>query len=189
MSRRPGLRTGLEWVCRDVAAGGGAASSRGVRGGTAAGRGKPGRQRGSLQAGTPFGVGVFLRMQRGWHVYWLNPGESGCRRRCGGRSRRGSPPAAALAGPAPLRATGRRRRIRLRRLLLLRAVVTPPARGRARPLRAEVGWLACEASASAARRRSISRWATGDGKARSRAVRGVGARFPVDAGVGGRPAT
>src|SRR5262245_5851716 len=30
-----------------------------------------------VQAGTPFDVGVLLRMQPGWHVYWLNPGDAG----------------------------------------------------------------------------------------------------------------
>ncbi|MBK7258552.1 MAG: thioredoxin family protein [Ignavibacteriae bacterium] len=30
-----------------------------------------------IRPGTPFTVGVLLRMDKGWHTYWRNPGESG----------------------------------------------------------------------------------------------------------------
>ena len=31
----------------------------------------------SVKAGQPFTVGVLLRIEKGWHVYWENPGDSG----------------------------------------------------------------------------------------------------------------
>ena len=31
----------------------------------------------SVRAGTPFAVGLLLRMSPGWHTYWRNPGDSG----------------------------------------------------------------------------------------------------------------
>jgi DsbC/DsbD-like thiol-disulfide interchange protein len=31
----------------------------------------------SIQPGRPFSVGVFLELEKGWHTYWLNPGDSG----------------------------------------------------------------------------------------------------------------
>ena len=31
----------------------------------------------SVQAGRPFTVGLRMKMSRGWHVYWKNPGDSG----------------------------------------------------------------------------------------------------------------
>jgi thiol:disulfide interchange protein DsbD len=30
-----------------------------------------------VQPGEPFDVGVLFEMDRGWHIYWRNPGESG----------------------------------------------------------------------------------------------------------------
>src|SRR5437867_3085239 len=31
----------------------------------------------SVKAGQPFTLGVLLKIEPGWHVYWKNPGESG----------------------------------------------------------------------------------------------------------------
>jgi DsbC/DsbD-like thiol-disulfide interchange protein len=31
----------------------------------------------SIQPGRPFSVGVLLELEKGWHTYWLNPGDSG----------------------------------------------------------------------------------------------------------------
>jgi DsbC/DsbD-like thiol-disulfide interchange protein len=32
---------------------------------------------GAIRPGRPFGLGVLLHIQSGWHIYWLNPGEAG----------------------------------------------------------------------------------------------------------------
>ncbi|HEY7728738.1 MAG TPA: protein-disulfide reductase DsbD domain-containing protein [Candidatus Eisenbacteria bacterium] len=34
-------------------------------------------ERGSIQPGRPFTVGLQMKIRRGWHIYWKNPGDSG----------------------------------------------------------------------------------------------------------------
>ncbi len=101
-----------------------------------------------VEAGTPFSIGVLLRMQRGWHVYWLNPGDAGL-----ATSVRWTLPEGFTAGPlrwpVPLRfeQPGGAVGYGYADTVLLAATVTPPARvdgDGPLPLRAEVGWLACE---------------------------------------------
>ncbi len=94
--------------------------------------------------GQPFTVGVLFTIQRGWHVYWQNPGDSGLP-----TSVRFVLPAGVTAGalrwPLPTRfeQPGNLVGYGYADSLLLTAplVATEPVDG---PLRAEVGWLACE---------------------------------------------
>ena len=147
-----------------------------------------------VEAGKPFDVGVLLRMQRGWHVYWLNPGESGLP-----TSVRWTAPEGYRVGP--LRWPVPRRFEQpggvvgygYADAVLLRATVMPPATLASSgpvPLRAEVGWLACE-SLCIRGKKSLDLTLGPDG--------GTGAdpalftewapRFPVEAGGADAPAT
>jgi DsbC/DsbD-like thiol-disulfide interchange protein len=102
-----------------------------------------------IEAGKPFPVGVLLRMQRGWHVYWHNPGDAGLP-----TSVRWTMPQGFAVGPlrwpVPERfeQPGRVVGYGYAGAVLLTAVVTPPptlALDATVPLTADVGWLACEA--------------------------------------------
>jgi thiol:disulfide interchange protein DsbD len=101
-----------------------------------------------VEAGKPFSVGVLLRMQRGWHVYWLNPGDAGL-----ATSVRWTLPEGFTVGPLRWPVPERFEQpggvvgYGYTDTVLLAATVTPPAGADGDgpfPLRAEVGWLACE---------------------------------------------
>jgi thiol:disulfide interchange protein DsbD len=99
-----------------------------------------------VEAGKPFALGVFFQVQRGWHVYWLNPGDSGL-----ATSVRWTLPEGFVAGPlrwpVPERFEQQGGAVGYGYAgdLLLSAVVTPPTGAAdAVPVRAQVGWLACE---------------------------------------------
>lgn len=100
------------------------------------------------QPGVPLEVGVLFRVQRGWHVYWRNPGDAGLP-----TSVRWTVPAgfavSPLRWPVPRRfeQPGGLVGYGYADAVLLAATLTPPASwpGDAPlPLRADVGWLACE---------------------------------------------
>ena len=100
-----------------------------------------------VEGGKPLALGVLFRIRRGWHVYWINPGDSGL-----ATSVRWTLPEGFTAGPLrwplPERFTQQGGAVGYGYAdeLLLSALVTPPrgAQG-AVPIRARVGWLACEA--------------------------------------------
>lgn len=150
---------------------------------------------GRAEPGKPLGVGVLLRVQRGWHVYWRNPGDAGLP-----TSVRWTLPADFSVGP--LRWPIPRRFEQPGGLVgygyadavLLDAAVTPPATWNgATPLllRADVGWLACE---SLCIRGTKSLELTLDGKTAAPAVDPAlfaewAARLPLDVGAPGAPAS
>src|SRR4030095_917651 len=145
-------------------------------------------------AGTPFDVGVLLRMQRGWHVYWLNPGESGLP-----TSVRWTVPegfsVVPWRGPVPHRfeQPGGVVGYGYADTVLLRATVTPPSTladaGRV-PLRAEVGWLACASLCIRGKKSLDLTLGPGAGTEADPALFSEWApRFPVDASGADAPAT
>ncbi len=100
----------------------------------------------SILPGKAFTVGVVLRMDPGWHVYWKNPGDSGLPTKV-----TWDLPAGFVAGPLQWPIP---ERIETEGLVtygysgqvLLLSVITPPAAcasGRAVTLGAKVEWLAC----------------------------------------------
>lgn len=97
-----------------------------------------------LVPGQPFTVGVLLTIQRGWHVYWQNPGDSGLP-----TSVKLALPAGVTAGPlrwpVPTRfeQPGNLVGYGYADALLLAAPLTATSATDG-PLRADVGWLACE---------------------------------------------
>lgn len=101
----------------------------------------------AVEAGRPFRAGVLFEIQRGWHVYWQNPGDSGLPTKVV----LGAPAGFAvgsLGWPLPQRFTqpGDLVGYGYADRLLLAATVTPPASlaaGTGVPLTADVGWLAC----------------------------------------------
>ncbi len=99
-----------------------------------------------VEQGRPFKLGVLLRVQRGWHVYWHNPGEAGL-----ATSVRWILPEGWTAGllrwpvPERFRQQGGAIGYGYADAVLLDALVTPPGSAAgAATVGAEVGWLACE---------------------------------------------
>jgi DsbC/DsbD-like thiol-disulfide interchange protein len=94
--------------------------------------------------GQPFTVGVLLTIQRGWHVYWQNPGDSGLPTSVKLVLPEGVT-AGALRWPLPTRfeQPGNLVGYGYADRVLLAAPLTATAPTDA-PLRADVGWLACE---------------------------------------------
>lgn len=100
-----------------------------------------------VQGGRPFHAGVLFEVERGWHVYWRNPGDGGLPTKVA----LGAPDGftvGALGWPLPERFTqpGDLVGYGYADRLLLAAAVTPPATlAGAAPvsLTADVGWLAC----------------------------------------------
>lgn len=102
----------------------------------------------AIEAGKQFEVGVLLHMQPGWHVYWLNPGDAGLP-----TSVRWTVPngfsVGGLRWPVPQRFEQPGGVVGYGYLdsVLLSATVTSPATlagAGSIPVRADVGWLACE---------------------------------------------
>jgi thiol:disulfide interchange protein DsbD len=97
-----------------------------------------------VEPGKPFTVGVLLTIQRGWHVYWQNPGDSGLP-----TSVKLVLPDGVTAGPLrwplPTRfeQPGNLVGYGYADSLLLAAPLTATSATDG-PLRADVGWLACE---------------------------------------------
>jgi thiol:disulfide interchange protein len=100
----------------------------------------------AVQPGTPFWVGLQLRIAPGWHVYWQNPGDSGDRVRI-----RWQLPPGATAGeiqwPYPQRLpVGPLMNFGYRNQVLLLSQITPPAAltpGQTLNLQAQASWLVC----------------------------------------------
>ncbi len=101
----------------------------------------------AIEPGAPFWVGIRQRIARGWHTYWLNPGDSG------------EPPtidwnlppgftAEPIVWPRPERLrVGPAMSYGYTREVVLLTRITPPADVRAGTrvtLRAHVSWLVCE---------------------------------------------
>jgi DsbC/DsbD-like thiol-disulfide interchange protein len=149
----------------------------------------------TIEAGKPFEVGVLLHMQPGWHVYWLNPGDAGLP-----TSVRWTLPDGFAAGPLrwPLpqrfEQSGGVVGYGYRGAVLLGATVTPPAMLAADatiPVRADVGWLACEKIC--VRGRKALDVALGHGADPAASAPDLfsewASRIPVDPGSGAAPAT
>jgi DsbC/DsbD-like thiol-disulfide interchange protein len=146
-----------------------------------------------VRAGEPLAVGVFFRIRRGWHVYWLNPGDSGL-----ATSVRWTLPEGFAAGPLrwplPERFTQQGGAVGFgyAEQLLLGSLVTPPDGAHAPvPIRANVGWLACEKYCL---RGTKTLELTLGSETPPAAVdpalfHAWGARLPVDPGSPGAPAT
>jgi DsbC/DsbD-like thiol-disulfide interchange protein len=146
-----------------------------------------------VQAGTPFDVGVVLRMQPGWHVYWLNPGESGLPTTVRWTAPEGFS-VGPLRWPVPRRfeQPGGVVGYGYADTVLLRATVTPPSAvpGGPVPLHAEVGWLACESLCIRGKTSlDLTLRPDGTGPADPALFGEWAPRFPVDAGVADAPAT
>jgi DsbC/DsbD-like thiol-disulfide interchange protein len=101
-----------------------------------------------VEAGKPFQVGVLFHIQRGWHVYWHNPGDAGLP-----TSIRWTLPGGFTAGPLRWPVPQRFEQpggvvgYGYEDAVLLSATVTPPSTLEERaaiPVRADTGWLACE---------------------------------------------
>ncbi len=144
-----------------------------------------------VEPGKPFDVGVVLRMQPGWHVYWLNPGDSGLP-----TSVRWTAPEGyrigPLAWPVPRRfqQPGGVVGYGYDDVVLLRATVTPPAAvpdATAVALRAEVGWLACERLCIRGKKSLELDRRRRRGRGRSRALHAVGSTLPDRGGRRRRP--
>jgi thiol:disulfide interchange protein DsbD len=146
------------------------------------------------EPGTPLQVGVLFRVQRGWHVYWRNPGDSGLPTSV----RWTVPPGfqvSPLRWPIPRRfeQPGGLVGYGYADAVLLGATLTPPPGWTPDgpfPLRADVGWLACE---SLCIRGTKALELTLDGKVGPPAVNPAlfaewAPRLPVDVDGDGAPA-
>jgi DsbC/DsbD-like thiol-disulfide interchange protein len=148
-----------------------------------------------VEAGRPFDVGVLLRIQRGWHVYWLNPGDSGLP-----TSVRWTVPEGFQVGPlrwpVPRRfeQSGGGVGYGYADTVLLRTTLTPPP---SLPgtgpiaLRADVGWLACQRVCIRGKQslELTMGGREGTGAADPRLFTDWAARFPVGVRDPGTPAT
>jgi len=99
----------------------------------------------ALAPGSAFEIGVRLRIAPGWHVYWLNPGESGLRTRVAFRAPAGftvSEPR--FPGPRRFQALGATSfGYEGETLVMARVEASSKAAGEAR-FEADASWLACK---------------------------------------------
>jgi DsbC/DsbD-like thiol-disulfide interchange protein len=103
--------------------------------------------RSAIRPGERFTIGVRMKIERGWHIYWENPGDSGLATRIDVRG-----PAGFEIGPTRFPAPERHEQegdivtfVHERELVLLRDVVAPEKLAASAPVRFEIegGWLAC----------------------------------------------
>lgn len=101
----------------------------------------------SIQPGQEFWMGIHLKIKRGWHTYWKNPGESGMATKV----RWTLPPgfsAGKLQWPVPERFEDSAGiSYGYKESVLLPVKITPPANlneGQKIPISAEVHWLECK---------------------------------------------
>ncbi|APB33198.1 thiol:disulfide interchange protein [Gloeomargarita lithophora Alchichica-D10] len=101
----------------------------------------------TIQPGTPFWVGLQLKITPGWHVYWQNPGDSGDRVRLNWQLPPGAT-AGELQWPYPQRfPVGPLVNFGYKDQVLLLAQITPPADltpGQTWNLPAQASWLVCQ---------------------------------------------
>ncbi len=148
-----------------------------------------------VEAGKPFLLGVLFHIQRGWHVYWHNPGDAGLP-----TSVRWILPEGFTSGPlrwpVPERfdQPGGVVGYGYDDTLLLSATVTPPAtlaQGAPVALRADAGWLACEKLCLRGKKTlelSVGPPAGGkDGAADAALFEDWAKKLPVDAEAGSAP--
>jgi len=101
----------------------------------------------SIQAGKPFSLGVYFQISKGWHIYWLNPGDSGLPTSIEWAFPKGFQ-AGDLNWPIPEKFdTAGSTSFGYEKEVLLFTQVTPPADITSPtkiPLQAKVKWLACK---------------------------------------------
>lgn len=91
----------------------------------------------AIQPGTPFRVGLYLRLAPGWHTYWKNPGDAGVPPELTVQNAQASP----IAWPAPRRvAEGPVMTYAYTGSVLLPVTVT----AQAGTLKAHASWLVCK---------------------------------------------
>jgi DsbC/DsbD-like thiol-disulfide interchange protein len=148
-----------------------------------------------IESGMPFDVGVMLQVQHGWHVYWLNPGDSGL-----ATSVRWTGPEGFEIGPLRWPVPHRFEQpgggvgYGYADAVLLRTTVTPPRSlpaTEAIALRADVGWLACQHVCIRGKRSLTLTIGGPDGAEAVDAglFAEWAARFPLDTGDPGAPAS
>lgn len=103
--------------------------------------------RSAIRPGERFTIGVRMKIERGWHIYWENPGDSGLATRVDVRG-----PAGFEIGPTRFPAPERHEQegdivtfVHHRELVLLCDVVAPEKLAASAPVRFEIEgrWLAC----------------------------------------------
>jgi thiol:disulfide interchange protein DsbD len=103
-------------------------------------------EREAIRPGAPFSLGLHFQIAPGWHIYWLNPGDSGQPPRAKWILPEGFR-AGELEWPAPVRmGSGSVVDFGYDSDVLLAARITPPAwlrTGSSAVLAAEVNWLMC----------------------------------------------
>lgn len=148
---------------------------------------------GRVEGGKPLELGVRFRIRRGWHVYWINPGDSGL-----ATSVRWALPDGFAAGPLrwplPERFTQQGGALGYGyadELLLSTVVIPPPGMQGTVPIKAQVGWLACEAYClRGTKTLELALGADTPGQAVDPALfEAWSARLPVDPGSPDAPAT
>jgi DsbC/DsbD-like thiol-disulfide interchange protein len=102
----------------------------------------------SIEPGAPFQVGIRFRLQPGWHIYWINPGDAGQPPEVNWQLPEGFT-ASPLAFPLPKRfeQAGNIVGYGYEDDVLLMGTITPPRElevGTEVTLSAEVTWLVCE---------------------------------------------
>lgn len=100
----------------------------------------------SIRPGQPFHVGIYLAMDKNWHTYWLNPGDSGLATQINWNLPQGFK-AGAIQWPCP-RAFGKAPTVSYgyEKEVLLIVEITPQAAGEIAnkiDLFASVDWIAC----------------------------------------------
>jgi DsbC/DsbD-like thiol-disulfide interchange protein len=102
----------------------------------------------SVKAGQPFTLGVLLKIEPGWHVYWKNPGDSGMATAVKWKLPEGFK-VGELNFPIPIQfgQSGDVIGYGYKDEVLLTATVTPPNNlgpEKVQPFAADVAWLVCE---------------------------------------------
>jgi thiol:disulfide interchange protein DsbD len=98
----------------------------------------------AVEPGKSFRLGLRLRLAKGWHVYWVNPGDAGEPPRLDLALPQGAS-ASQFAWPTPLRIPeGPVMTYSYLGEVLLPLTVTPPADLSAFPIKAKASWLICE---------------------------------------------
>jgi len=98
----------------------------------------------AVEAGKPFRLGLRLKLAKGWHIYWVNPGDAGEPPHLDLTLPRGAT-ASGISWPTPLRIPeGPVMTYAYLGEALLPVTVTPPADSAPVPISAKASWLICE---------------------------------------------